>query len=177
MNFKDDEELTKEINDLSLYLERIGLHRLAVEVRHEQFLARLLDANLLANRWEFETDYLNRREDDIQNILTDFQTQAFDKSQSYNNIIVTLGYAGFFAIWNFTNDNLVEFDRALIALLLGFSLLVFITWTLRQSTLLVSTNKARAEILTREYDDRDELLASRKQPPTNVLWHSYVGIH
>ena len=118
----------------------------------------MLDANLTANRWEFESDFLERREKEIQSILIDFQSTLFDKSQNYNNIVVTLGYAGFFAIWNYVNDLLVEFDKALIALCLGVSLLVFILWTLLQSPIIASYHRRAAAVLDKEYDDRDTLL-------------------
>ena len=158
MDFKNKQRLSEEIGDLSIYLERIGHYKLASQVRNEQFLSRMLDANLTANRWEFESDFLERREKEIQSILIDFQSTLFDKSQNYNNIVVTLGYAGFFAIWNYVNDLLVEFDKALIALCLGVSLLVFILWTLLQSQIIASYHRRAAAVLDKEYDDRDTLL-------------------
>ncbi len=137
-------------------MESLGQYRIAQEIRHEKFLSRVVDSTLLAQRWEFEARFLEEREDDLQNRILEFQSKSFDKIQSYNNFIVTLGYAGFFAIWSFTNSSLAEVDRILIALLLGFSIIIFIYWTLTQSFRLTLMSREAARVLATDFNSRDE---------------------
>lgn len=74
------------------------------------------------------------------------QEQSFQKLEAYSKTIITLGYAGLFAIWAFVKDNLS--DRAVLttALLVGFSLIVYIAWEVAQmihrTTLQLRFNRA-----------------------------------
>lgn len=62
----------------------------------------------------------------IRNILIDVQTKVFDRAAAYTNLIMFGGYAGGFAIWNFTRDHLTERSEIWAALLLTISLMTFI---------------------------------------------------
>jgi len=75
------------------------------------------------------------------------QSQLFDKAATYNNIVVTLGYAGFFAIWNFIKRDIHVWDNLLVAGLLGMSLLIFIAWTVFSNMRLSVRNIGIAKIL------------------------------
>ena len=57
------------------------------------------------------------------------QSTLFDKSATYNNIVVTLGYAGFFGIWNFSRNLINPSESKFLLTLLGFSLFLFVIWT------------------------------------------------
>ena len=163
MDFSDKERLSEQIEDLGAYMQSLGQHKLARNIWHEKFLSRIVDSSLLAQRWEFESSFLDQREREIQETLISFQSKTFDKIQTYNNFIITLGYAGFFAIWSFVDSSLAEFDRILIACLLGFSLLVFIFSTLSQGFKLASLSRKASSVLMVDYEDRQELIDAWKK--------------
>ncbi len=56
------------------------------------------------------------------------QEQVFQKLEAYSKTIITLGYAGLFAIWAFVKDYLSLRAALTTALLVGFSLMVYIAW-------------------------------------------------
>jgi len=56
------------------------------------------------------------------------QEQMFQKLEAYSRTIITLGYAGVFAIWAFVKDHLSHRAVLWTAMLVGFSLLVYIAW-------------------------------------------------
>jgi hypothetical protein len=60
--------------------------------------------------------------------ILELQSRSFDKVVTYNNVVLTLGYAGFFAIWNHFRGELHPWDSKALAALLGVSLLLFIFW-------------------------------------------------
>lgn len=82
----------------------------------------------------------------------------FDKSSSYNNVVSTLGYAGFFFIWNFCHDSMTNAQNAFVGVFLGFSLLVFISWTLLISVVTAQMVRWRAAVLEVDHGSRQELL-------------------
>jgi hypothetical protein len=59
-------------------------------------------------------------------IIIDIQSRLYDKTAAYSNIIMLGGYAGGFTIWSYTKAELTHRANVLTALLLGFSLFVFI---------------------------------------------------
>ena len=73
----------------------------------------------------------------------------FDKAAAYNNLIVSLGYAGFLAIWIWARDSLHSTDSRIVAFLLGFSLLLFVAFNLLTSFVVSSRNIVLAKILSR----------------------------
>ncbi|MEQ9190478.1 MAG: hypothetical protein RLQ25_08230 [Alphaproteobacteria bacterium] len=64
--------------------------------------------------------------DRAREILIDILTKVFDRAAAYTSLILFGGYAGGFAIWNFTNDLLGPTAKAWVALLLTISLATFI---------------------------------------------------
>lgn len=56
------------------------------------------------------------------------QEQTFQKLEAYSKTIITLGYAGLFAIWAFVKDHLSPRAMLTTAVLVGFSLLIYIAW-------------------------------------------------
>ncbi|MDN5788244.1 hypothetical protein [Pseudorhodobacter sp.] len=80
----------------------------------------------------------------------EIQSALFDKSATYNNIVITFGYAGFFAIWAYARDELTRWDMQLVAALLGFSLLLFVIWTVVTSFFISIANIGMSKILMKE---------------------------
>ena len=68
--------------------------------------------------------------DELLAKIQSFQTESLQKTQAYNNVVVSLGYAGMFAIWQFVAEDMPPRDNALVAVLFGLSLLGFVLWIL-----------------------------------------------
>jgi hypothetical protein len=60
--------------------------------------------------------------------LTDLLSAVYDKGATYIALVTGAGYVGFFAIWGWVQPYLARWEVLTTALLLGFSLLVFIVW-------------------------------------------------
>jgi hypothetical protein len=58
---------------------------------------------------------------------------AFGHAQAYTNVVLSVGYAGFFAIWSFLKPDLSKGETLWSALLVSVSLTVFILWEVYQS--------------------------------------------
>lgn len=67
---------------------------------------------------------------ELTKAIIDSQSVMFDKAAAYNNIVTTLGYAGFFAVWQTIRSEMKPWDNTLIAILLGVSLLLFVGWNI-----------------------------------------------
>jgi hypothetical protein len=73
-----------------------------------------------------EDDAQRKLAADYRNTIVEIQSKLFDKSSAYANLIMVGGYAGAFAIWSYTKTSLTQRGNVATALLLGFSLSVFI---------------------------------------------------
>lgn len=65
---------------------------------------------------------------DKNDAIIRFYAQLFDKAAAYMNIIVGLGYGGFFATWSATKAYLTRKELLTSGLLVLFSLFVFVCW-------------------------------------------------
>lgn len=54
--------------------------------------------------------------------------QLYDKASAYTNLLVALGYGGFFAIWSTTKTYLTKKEMLISGLAVLFSLFWFIAW-------------------------------------------------
>ncbi|MBV1903601.1 MAG: hypothetical protein KUG58_08205 [Marinosulfonomonas sp.] len=77
---------------------------------HNQAIERLQESHLA--HFEFANSTKNRLE----------------QQKSYNAVVLAIGYAGFFALWAFLKDLLPDRATSLTAILVGFSLLVYVFW-------------------------------------------------
>jgi len=59
-----------------------------------------------------------------------WQLTIYDRGQTFSNAIMFAGYAGVFALWSFTRQQLTETSVSIVALLVGISLFVYISWEL-----------------------------------------------
>lgn len=107
-----------------------------------------------------EMAFEERRQDEIDSRLLSMHAGLFEKATVYNNTVVTIGYAGFFAIWSFTSDAIPENDTNLIAALLGISLLTFVSWTLFASLLSAANVRRIAPVYLKEFSSRSERIAA-----------------
>ena len=101
-----------------------------------------------------EEDALNRifeKQIEVQSIL-------FDRAATYNNVVVTMGYAGFFGILAYAKDSLDPRDIKLIVVLLGLSLFLFVIWTVVTSFVNAMTIMPLSKILMLEVTPTQKLL-------------------
>jgi hypothetical protein len=69
-----------------------------------------------------------KRREEIVRFYTDLLSGMYDKGTTYVTLVVGAGYVGFFAIWGYVQEYLARWEILTTALLMGFSLLVFIVW-------------------------------------------------
>ncbi|MGA2960928.1 MAG: hypothetical protein ABSD96_04595, partial [Candidatus Korobacteraceae bacterium] len=68
-----------------------------------------------------------QQQDAVQRLLQ-IQKQEYENASKYTQIILGLGYAGFLTLWAGTRDQMTKFEVIATALLMGFSLLVYIAF-------------------------------------------------
>ncbi len=92
-------------------------------------------------------------DDELEKFITkqkEFVASSYDQAKSYSNIIMLGGYAGLFAIWNFTKDDLEKWQSFTVGLLAVISILIFVVFEListwlrgkQASSLMVQLNEA-----------------------------------
>lgn len=81
-------------------------------------------------------------------LMVDVQARLFDKAAAYNNLVVSLGFAGFLTIWVWSRDILHPWDSNLVLLLLGSSLFLFILWNVISSFLISRQNIKLGKIVS-----------------------------
>lgn len=154
-----DEERADEdrkVDALARYIKDLGLERMAKDISDERFARRMLDNQLWINSYDIQKTIDDDLRSNIEQRLISFQAQLFDKAATYNNIVITFGYAGFFAIWNFVSDRLHSWDTVFIALLLGSSLLIFISWTLTVSFQNAFAMRKLAKVYTMDFENTED---------------------
>lgn len=171
----------RKVDDLVEYIRNLGLESLSKEISEERFARRILDSQLWINSYEFEKSIEEERQSNIEQRLIALQSQMFDKAANYNNIVISFGYAGFFAIWNFVSDEMHLWDTALIALLLGSSLLVFVFWTLVISYHNSKYSRDLAGVYSLDFDNTEEkvaaILAKEHELSVSALWLQKVWFY
>ncbi len=60
---------------------------------------------------------------------------SYEHAKQYSNIIILGGYAGLFAIWNFTKDDLVKWQTLSVGLCIFSSIFIYIVFELYGSWL------------------------------------------
>ncbi|MBL3562593.1 hypothetical protein [Rhodovulum sulfidophilum] len=135
------------------FLRKIGLNKLAQQVKEDRQLTRYLDLRESQDKaLGWEQAIFKLQETHEARVISNLSAQ-FEKSTTYSSAVLTLGYAGLFGIWNFLADQLDNWDSALIGFTLGLSLFIYVIWTLGgiffHSKMAIRVSK----VLAREYDD------------------------
>lgn len=125
-------QAVEDAKDLQLenYLNQIGAKSLANELGELRLINRIIERSRWLDFHEARIFYEEQLHDKLEHRIMANQSASYDKSQNYINFIITLGYAGFFAIWNLVKGFMHPWDMKLVAILLGTSLFIFIIWTL-----------------------------------------------
>src|SRR5258708_28488103 len=71
-------------------------------------------------------DETRRIIDSVVDIQIRIIAGAYEKANAYTNLIIVAGYAGLFAVWQFTKDNLSRKQTLISALLIIVSLAIFV---------------------------------------------------
>lgn len=141
---------------LAAYLRSIGAKSLAAEIDDLRFRTRMIESQHWIDDHLARMSAQEALQDTYDRKLIANQASLFEKSQAYNNVILTLGYAGMFAIWNFIRDQMDPWDMKLIALLIGSSLVLFIGWTIFQMVLIARAAVAHSAVLAQVFPTMDE---------------------
>lgn len=156
MSEQNHEQEDHDIEALVSYIRGLGLEGLARDISDERFARRILENQVWLNSYDIQKSIEDDRQANMEQRLLSFQSQLFDKAANYNNIVISFGYAGFFAIWNFVSNDLHAWDTSLIAVLLGSSLLVFIGWTLTIAFLNSFSTRRIAAVYSKEFENKEE---------------------
>ena len=150
------------LDSLIQYLRSLGVTNLADEISEERFARRILEGRVNYDYWMLQSEIWKDRHDKALESAVSLQASLYDKAASYNNVVITLGYAGFFSVWNLVSEELSRNENALVALLLGSSLLVFVCWTLLNSLFVTLNFKRYASILNQDFQTFDEELEAHR---------------
>jgi hypothetical protein len=82
----------------------------------------------LSNSQPTNTNQQDARQNNPFDQFIKAQLQLFEKGESYSKVIILLGYAGIFAVWNYVKDVLTVKGMMLSAISVGISLLVYVSW-------------------------------------------------
>lgn len=83
----------------------------------------------------------------VREELLKFYSSIYDKASSFTTIIFSIGYAGFFTIWNSAKEQLPPSVRLLSAILVLISLFIFLAWEIYVMQQRNSDNKAMVAML------------------------------
>lgn len=107
---------------------------------------------------------------DVLEAQKELTAHAFGQAQAYTNVILVVGYAGFFAIWSFVKADMTRAQVFWSGLLIALSLTAFILWEIygafyRSRSLL---SLARA---VNDPSNFEKLIAQhRSEERTRVIW-------
>lgn len=86
-----------------------------------------------------DSDNIRERAQAFFEAAAAYQGRMLEASSGYNQIVVLAGYAGFFAIWSATAIELPQWLVLLSGALMGFSLIVYVGWTVSGMILMRSS--------------------------------------
>ena len=90
------------------------------------------------------------------------QSKLFDKAATYNNLVVSLGFASFLAIWGWSRDSLHPWDSNFLIFFIGLALILFVFWNVLTTFLISKQHITMAKALTSNLNDVDKLKALDK---------------
>ena len=115
-----------EDRDTSRYIKAVEDQFRRIQTAHNQL------AKSVQEHWHREEG--RRRMEHFQN-QRDVIREAHERGQAYTNVILTVGYAGFFGLWAITKDYQWPRLQALALLFIAVSLTCFVGWEILQSAM------------------------------------------
>lgn len=101
-------------------------------------------------------------------------SHAFGQAQAYTNVVLGMGYAGFFAIWSFLKPELSKAEVLWSALLVSISLAAFILFEVFQSFLRSRSILGLSQTVADPSKFQAEIEAFRKAERSRVIAQRYV---
>ncbi|MGA2492169.1 MAG: hypothetical protein ABSF67_04380 [Roseiarcus sp.] len=99
------------------------------------------------------------------------QLQVFERGQAFSNAMILAGYAGIFGLWSLSKDTLTNNTIDTVAVLVGLSIVIYVTWELYAMILRANSHfrfqkligKQPAEFfkLAIDYDSEQQLIGAR----------------
>lgn len=145
----DDEKLDQ-------FLTSIGANRLLEKIQDERMLIQYLEFRDAQERIAAEVQVELALQETFEQRINALYSAQFEKANSYNSVVITLGFAGLFAIWNEMSPDLHRWDSALIAVWLGASLLVYVFWVMVGMYLQAKQNAAIGRVVQQPFDTAAE---------------------
>ena len=99
-------------------------------------------------------------DDDLKkyrDLIIDMHSKAYDRATAYTNLIMLGGYAGGFAIWNFTRDHLTAKASIWVAIFLLLSLTAFILFEIYKMVLNTKHTTNIANMLRQQKPIADQM--------------------
>ena len=155
---KEDAELQKIVS----YLQKLGITQLAEDIHYEKHARRVVEYKVAADYWSLQAQISKDREEKALEWSVSVNAALYDKAATYINVVVTLGYAGFFAIWSQVAEQFEQAENAFIGLGLAISLILFVSWTLGTSIIITQKFRQYAILVDQEFDSFDEELEAHR---------------
>ena len=108
------------------------------------------------------SDPQERMAEEVRRINKEMVTSGYDQARSYTNLLLITGYAGAFAIWNFTREDMTAVGQATIALLLLLSLTTFVVFEVYKMTMLSLILMRHSKVLAAQTTPADFLREHQK---------------
>jgi hypothetical protein len=68
----------------------------------------------------------------VREKLIQLLTETYSHASAYDNVIIVAGFAGFFALWGGTAEDIQRFPRLVTVVLMAAALLLYVTWHMLQ---------------------------------------------
>ena len=149
-------------------LRQLGVHKLAHEISEERFARRVFESRMLYDYYSVQEAIWADRSNRALEDAVKAQSLLFDKAAAYNNVVSTLGYAGFFGIWTIVAPSLQASANAFVALMLGFSLAVFVWSTISTSIRLAFNSRRFAIIAGSDFKTHDEEIQAHRNAEDKI---------
>lgn len=167
------------VRELCGYLHDIGAQKLAGEILEVHFESRVARHRRDADYYELSLALHDLKEDRLLDDTIKYNVQAVENSVKYNNVVISLGYAGFVALLTLANNISYESDFVFSWFMLAASLVVFVIWNIVLS-ILVASNASRISYIFKmdgKFDRRDILaqfdFAKRNYDKSTATLHRF----
>jgi hypothetical protein len=84
----------------------------------------------------------------VQEKLIQLIAETYSHASAYDNVIIVAGFAGFFALWGGTAEDIERFPRLVTVALMAAALLLYVTWHMLQMLTRQRFEHKRSEAFT-----------------------------
>lgn len=137
----------------------------------------MAEGDPLENRVEeLEEQRIKDEYEKVLNEKTKLVSSIFDKSSAYINMVVMIGYVGFFTVWNNLKSQMTDFEMANAGFGITISGLVYVIWVVYTMIFMAEVSKGKGEVLRSSPDEffsewkKVEKLQDEKRLAINRFW-------